>query len=97
MQVDEALRFHMAGEKLPMRHFLLCGRLGTGRRTAADLIAKALASVGIIQNNEVCDTWAKARPGWVVFIDHVKGAQQQCCMLESWILKGKKSIMECHI
>jgi hypothetical protein len=70
--VDDSLRYLMAGERLPLRHMLLSGRLGTGRRTSAELVAKVLCAVGILQNDLICTSWSKARPGCVTFIDHVK-------------------------
>ena len=35
--IEDALRFCMAGERLPLRHILLSGRLGSGRRTVSYL------------------------------------------------------------
>ena len=69
--IEDALRYYMAGELLPVRHILLSGRLGTGRRTSAELIALTYCAIGVIRNDALCEGWAKARPGCVTFIDHV--------------------------
>jgi len=74
--VDAALRFHMAGEAFPLRHFLVSGPLGSGRRTAAGVVAQCLHALGLLPNGRLCEGWKMSRAGCVTFIDHVRDADE---------------------
>merc|ERR1711871_46817 len=58
---------------MSLRHLLLTGGLGTGRKTAAKLIAKALCAVGIFQDESI-DYITSIEEGFsrgqVNFVDH---------------------------
>ena len=59
---------------MPLRHVLLSGGLGTGRRTAASLMAKTFVAAGIMHSDALCD-FEGATLRRVVFIDHVSGLE----------------------
>ena len=51
--IEDSIRFHTAREPMSLRHLLLSGGIGSGRKTAAMLIAKTLHAVGLVPSDEL--------------------------------------------
>jgi len=68
--LDEGLRCHAAGVPVPLRHVLLPGRLGTGRKTAARIMAQALHASGAMPTATLKEGLDALQPGYCCLLDH---------------------------
>ena len=71
--VEDSVRFHAAGKPMGLTHLLLSGGIGSGRKTAAKLIAKAFCAVGVFSSESIDYIKSKGErfsSGQVNFVDH---------------------------
>ena len=68
--LDEGLRCRTAGVPVPLRHVLLPGRLGTGRKTAARLMAQALHASGAMPTATLKEGLDALQPGFCCLLYH---------------------------